>query len=846
MSAGLLALSSWRYMLGQPWQSALAVLGIALGVAVVVAIDLTQASARRAFDHATTGLAGSATHRITASGGMLDESVYTRLRRQGVTRAAAPILEARITLEAAEGRRIRLLGVDPIAEAGLRAVWFVAGDAPVTQLMTEPGTALISTTLAERLAPPAREALRVRAGSRRATLEVLGVIDEQRRTASLHSDDLVLVDIATAQELLEAAGKLSRIELRIDPAQAAAIAERLPPGVVIESIEAHRESLAEMTRAFHTNLTALSMLALIVGVFLIYNSQSFAIVQRRAQFATLRALGLRRRELLALVLGEALCYAAVGAAAGCLLGGVLARGLLQLVARTINDLYFRLSVTEVDLDPASLATGVLLALGGALIAALLPALAAARTEPRLGLNRAALEATALRIVRAAAWSSLAVAAAGTALLAMPSGGLGAGFAGLFLLLVAVALLTPAVLLLVARLLGALCAPARWPAPALAVRSIDASPSRTGTAAAVLTVAVATTVGIAIMVHSFRSSVSAWLDSVLQADYYVSAVSGNHSARPPLSLAVAEALAALPEVTSVTHVLGLDVAGGPGGRTRLNVYRLNEAARSGFQLLEVAMAPQAFWQAFEAGEVVMASEPYARHHGLRAGDTLTLVTPAGEREYRLGAVYRDYGSDRGNVAMSRAAFARHWDDPSVTGIGLYLDGEVDDAALRRRVAQVLPAAGDFDIVANATIKEMSLDVFDQTFAITEVLRVIATIVAMAGTFSALLAIQLERRRELAVLRAIGVGPRQMHGIVIGESALIGLTAGLLAVPAGIMVALCLVEVINERAFGWSMSLDLSAGQLAGAVLMALGAATLAGWYPARRSLRIEPAIAMRIE
>lgn len=840
----LLARNSLRYMQRQPWQSALAVLGITLGVAVVVAIDLTQASARRAFDYATAGLAGEATHRIIASGTTLPEQVYRDIRLDGRFRRAAPMVEGRLRVG---GTAVKLLGIDPLAEGALRDSWF-AGAAPdgetdlPTRLINEPGTVFISTPLRDRLdGLPARLEATNRAGP--VSLRPLGVLDPARRQPALHADELIVADIATAQELLGMAGRLSRIELALGDARAEALQALLPAGVVLQTLESQRATLGEMTGAFHTNLTALSLLALMVGVFLVYNAQSFAIVQRRTQFATLRAMGLRRGELLALVLVEALACGLAGAVLGCALGIVLARSLLHLVARTINDLYFRTSITGLELDPASLATGVVLAVAGALAAALVPALAAARTPPRLGLSRAALESGARRVVGLAVRLGAGAAVAGLALLLLPGGGLGAGFAGLFLLLSAVALFTPAVLLGLARLLGALAIIARHPAPALTVRSLGASPSRTGTAAAVLTVAVATTIGIGIMVDSFRGSVLDWLDAVLQADYYVSTATGEPGGG--LTLANVAALGRVAGVTDVTHVHRLEVIS-DSGPANLQVYRFNAPARAGFRFRELAMPRDAFWAALESDDTLMVSEPFASHQGVGAGDQLTLVTPAGPRAFSIGAVYQDYGSDRGSIATSRAVFDRYWRDDALTGIGVYVSAGTDEARLRADLRAALPPALTLDIISNSAIKALSLAVFDRTFAITEVLRVIAALVAMVGTFSALLAIQLERRRELAVLRAIGIGPRQLHGIVIGESALIGLAAGLLAVPAGIMVAVCLVEVINKRAFGWTMDMHIGAGEVLTGVLMAVAAATLAGWYPARRSLRIEPASAMRLE
>jgi len=842
----LLQRFSWRHAARHPWQVALAVLGIALGVAVVTAIDLTGASARRAMDLATDSVVGRTTHQIVGGSQGVAEQHYVALRRSGVVDAIAPVIDAGVRLSGNEGGRLRILGVDPVAEAPFRNFAGLSSDGPdALALMSEPGAVWLSAPAAGRLAVGPGETVAVSAQGRSFDLNVQAVLDGAAQAAALRGIELAVMDIASAQELLGMAGRLSRMDLVLSADRVAAVAAMLPPGLALVEAQSQREAQSRLTRAFQTNLQALSLMALLVGLFLIYNSQTFLVVQRRAQFGMLRALGVSRRQLATLVLTEAAILGAVGAVLGLAIGYTLAQVLLGLVIRTINDLYFTLSVGTVALDGMLLSKAAVLGILGSLAAALWPAREAARVSPRTALSRADLEVRAGRGAGTALWAGLALIAAGGVLLGLDLGGLPAAFAGLFLVVLGMAALMPAALVGVSRSAARIALVRRSPGMRLAFQGVEAALSRTGVAAAALMVAVATTVGVGVMVTSFRASVADWLDSFLRADYYVS-VAGQavEGAEPVLDIAVVRRLAALPDVRHVSHVRQVDLLG-PRGEEPVAVFGLNPEARGGFRFLAKEDGGD-LWQRFENRDTVFVTESYAYHHALDVGDGLSLRTPNGLVEFAVLAVYRDYGSDRGHLTLSRSTYDRHWRDPGVTGIGIYTGTGFDLRTLRAALAELVGEDAELDLVSSTRVRQASLEVFDRTFTITQVLRWLAGIIAFIGVLGALLAIQLERTRELGVLKAVGVTAGQLRAIVLGETALVGGVAGLLAAPAGLVIAGLLVHVINRRSFGWSMALDIDVSILAGGFLMGLTAALLAGIYPAARMARIQPAEALRTE
>ncbi|MGB6606135.1 MAG: FtsX-like permease family protein, partial [Steroidobacteraceae bacterium] len=617
---------------------------------------------------------------------------------------------------------------------------------------------------------------------------------------------------------------------------------QLPIGLELESTRREARATFAMTGAFTTNLKAMSLLALLVGILLIYGAVSFSVVQRRAIFGVLRALGATRTQVLTLVLGEAALLGIVGAACGVLFGIVIGRGLIGLVSQTINDLYFVVAVRGVTVPPAAILGALALGVATALVAALLPAVEVAYSTPRLGLERAVLEqrATQLALRLLAVGVLLAAAAAVTVWLSGRS--LFGGFAALFLLLLGVAAATPAVLRALAqaaaRVTGRLSPLAR-----LACGDIGASLSRTGIAVAALGMALAAMIGVAIMVESFRESLHAWLIRTMRADIYVSAPGpGSGSPGEGLEPQAVQALLGVPGVNAHSETRRA-VVGSPYGELDLNAVRLAPASYAALDFTQ-GEAREA-WAGFAHGDILI-SEPLAWRLRLAPHDMLTLTTASGPRAFTVAGVYREYGNDRGEVLISLDEYRRLWLDPGIGSLGLYL---APGAEATRMVARLRAAAHGRQallIRSNADIRALSMRIFDRTFVITRVLYWLAAGVAAVGLLSALLAWELQRGRELALLRALGLTPAATFVLVVAQTLFMGGAALAVAVPAGLATAVVLTDVINRRAFGWQFDLHLRAAQFGNALWLALAAALLAGLYPAWRSARAPIAVGLREE
>jgi putative ABC transport system permease protein len=388
----VLALISLRSLVRHPWQTWPSLAGIALGVAVVVAVDLANQSARNAFALSVERVAGRATHQIEGAGNGIPDSVYAALRLGPGLGPAAPVVEGQVLIG---GQPFTLLGLDTFAAQRLHAGDLGPEAASLLPLLTEPGALLLGPPDARRLGLAPGRAVSVEAAGARHAGRVVGLLEGRDGAAP---EGLAVADIATAQELLGRIGTIDRIDLILTPQEAEHLGGRLPPGLRLGPAAQRTQALAEMTRAFHSNLTAMSPLALLVGGFIIDNTMTFAVLQRRPMLGTLRTLGVTRAELIRMVLAEALALALIGSLADLGLGIAVGSGLLQLVTQTINDLYFNLRVRTLTIDPWSLVKGAGAGTIVALVATLGPALEAARSQPGDVLRRQALEQAGQRLV----------------------------------------------------------------------------------------------------------------------------------------------------------------------------------------------------------------------------------------------------------------------------------------------------------------------------------------------------------------------------------------------------------------------------------------------------------------
>lgn len=875
----LLYRSSWRYFLKHPVHLLFSVLGVALGVALVVGIDIASQSARQGFYLSSQSITGQASHRIINSGHMLPEAIYAQLRNELGLRKVAPLIKQAVWITAQNTRssnnkqkmntRIsaQLVGIDPFSEAEIRTwqqgmIDSLPGDS-LQRLLSETNTVLVASDFLNKYHLGVGDTLSLTVNEQQQQLIIIGIFNAPE-VYQTQLNNWLISDISTVQELLAVPGAITQIDLLLDAGSSRKIAQikqLLPEGVQLVKVSEHAEAISQLSQSFELNLSALSLLGLLVAMFLIYNTMMFSVVQRRDLLARLRVVGVSRKELFRLVLSEAFIIAVAATAAGLLIGIALAQILLYFVTRTINDLYYVLQVTQLHWNYFILFKALALGIGATLLSALIPAIEAAYTRPAMALQRSELENKIRRLSRWLVLPGLLAFLLVYLLLQVKvseqSNGMLIAVFSVFILIAGFICLLP----LFSRYLLALLAILmkyffKLPGK-IAVNNIVRSYSRSIVAIAALSISVSSALGIGIMVDSFRYTVDDWLLGYLKADYYISQMNNNASSEIITLIDPVEKqlISRLSQLSGVEYISSnqevrffID-----GQYHQLTVLDIPEKSFNAFNFKQGdARIAQKSWFNEDA---VIVSEPYAYKHGLTVGDSIYLPRAkkdnnAFRQPFTITGIYYHYGSEQGVINMSRATYKRHWQHNKYNALGLYVSDDVLLEEHKRdefeQQVQEIISSQALQFISRQKLHSNSLVIFDRTFKITNVLKLLVVFVSFVGILTALMAIELERGREYAILRVTGLTGKQLAALVYIETITMGIVAAILAMPMGIALAYLLIEVINYRSFGWSMQFILPWSEFVIAAGLAILSAFLAAIYPARHLAELRPAFAMRGE
>jgi putative ABC transport system permease protein len=845
----VLRLLHWPFWKRAPLEVMLPALGVALGVAAIVAVDLAGASAVESFRDTVRRLDGRTTDRVV--GDPVPDDLARRLARVPGVEAAAPVVERMALYTEGEGAALRLLGIDPLAEGDVRTLGAVqSGDGRrLRDLMGRPGALAVSGAFLDRHGLRVDDSLPLAVGAYRRPAFVTARLPAEVGGVPVPAD-LAVGDIATVQELAGSFGGVDRVDLVIpDSARAAAlprVSALLLPGTRLERPGSEAERLERTLSAFRANIRALSYLALFVSFFLIYNGQLLAVLRRRPLIGTARCLGATRAQVLGGWLGEALVTGLVGVGLGLGLGILFARPALRQVARTASDLYGATGSDTLAILPATLVKAALVGLAFTLLSALMPALEAAATPPAHTSARSGVEIATRRRRRRAPWLALPLLGACVLALAWPAAGAAAGYVAAICLALAAALLVP---LAVDRILAAFLfrrGGRGWSLLSLAAANIRANTSRTGVALAALTIALSMAVAMGTLVGSFRQELERWIEGSVRGDVYVSPL-GLEADRRGATLPpdLPDRLRALPGVAEVATYRERSVRV-RGRDTFLAAIDARVArSRSDWSLLSGGSAA-AFFDGLERGEAGV-SEALHRKTGIEAGDRIAVALGAAVESLTVAGVYRDYSTESGIVLVDRAALlARGLDLGPPRSVALYVKPGVDAGAM---ASAVRGAAGNelgLLVRTNEELKSRALAIFERTFAITRVLQMVGLVVAAIGILGALLAMLLERTRELATLRALGLTRAQLARLFLGESTLLAAFAWAFALVTGGLLAWILLSVINVRSFGWALEYRVPWSTWGIALAASLAASWAATLWPLRRLARMDAAPLLREE
>ncbi len=817
-------------------RTALTVFAVGLGVGVVVAIDLAGQAAAGSFHSSLESLAGKADLQLSATGG-LPQALLGRLVQLPYSFDFSPRTADFASIDG-KGEALPFIGIDLIGHS-------------LQQNLTGNGFSDEASRLdvgdpiwvGERLGLHVGERVRLLINDRMHAFTVRGVL--RRRAGEVSEDTAIVADIGLAQIVTGKIGKLDDIDVKVPPGHDIAywqslLRKQLPASVNIDTEGSRTDENRKMLAAFRWNLHVLSYIALIVGAFLIYNTISVSVVRRRNEIGIARALGMTREAVTLGFLAEALFYGLLGSLLGLAIGRVMAIGAVQLVGNTVQALYVSSQPAPVEFSVPGIAMALVIGIGVSVLAALAPALEAARVAPVEAMARGREEYTTKVRSRRTIWLAVVMFAAAGVSSQLPPVERQPIFAYLsaMLLIGGTALVIPNMVMLFAQVTNRAVAKIFGVEALLALRGLRASIGRTSVLTGALATAIAMTASVGIMVGSFRDTVSLWMNNQLKADLYLrpagSAAADRH---PTMSANIAEAIERLPGVAAVDRfrVYPIFYEGLPASLAGGETSKRQTSASTRFLPGENRSA---ILSKLPTGDYAIVSEPFANKHRIHVGDAVHLSLAGARRSFQVLGIYYDYSTERGYIVLDRHTLLKYLPDRAASNLAVYLKPNADENKVRSAIGEVIAGRAVL-VFTNRRLRREAIAIFDRSFRITYALEAVAVIVAVLGIAGALLALVIDRRREFALLRFLGAAKNQVRRIILCEAGLLGLLATLIGLILGTLLSLILIFVINKQSFGWTIQFHWPLTLLAVALAGIYVATVIAGLYPARTATRMNP-------
>jgi putative ABC transport system permease protein len=838
----LFRLVSWPYVRKHAVRSALTIGGIVIGVAVFVAMRAANASVFDTFQHTLRRVAGATELQVSAGAAGFEEDVLERVQALPAIAVAAPVVEAVAATGIPGQGNVLILGIDMTGDRSLRDYDIESGDAAVIDdplvFLAQPDSLMVTADFAARngLSAGARVPLETVVG--RKDFVVRGVL-KSGGLSSAFGGNIAIMDVYAAQHVFGRGRRFDRIDIALTPgvqlqqAEAALRAE-LGPGFQVQTPASRGQSFQSLLRIYRLMLRFSSVAALLIGMFIIYNSFAVAVTERRREIGILRALGASRRQVALLFVGESAIGGLLGSALGVMVGYALAGVVAGRAAAFLKGVFgIDQGAISVDVEPRLIALAIGIGTLTSIAAASWPARSAATVDPIKALQKGRVQVISAGNSRIRMIVAAVTAATGFALIAVTRT-LPLFYAGYACVMIAALLLTPALSLWLVRALAPLMVRLRPVEGALAIDSLIAAPRRTSATVAALMLAIALAIGIGGAARATYANINEWAVAALNPDFFVTPSPSLTQRDYRFPDSMTSELAVLDGIRQVQRMRQprIDFRGTPLLFMATDV----EAVSRTSPRKPLEGSSRDMYRAAAAGQAVIGSENFASLNGLHVGDTVEFLTPSGPLRLPLAGVVRDYSDQQGSVMVDVSLYRKHWHDDSVDFFRVYLTPGADASAVKENILRRFSNDRRLFVLSSGEVREYIEGLTDQWFGMTRAQIVVAVLVAVLGIVNSLTVTIADRRRELGVLRAVGGLRSQVRGAIWMEALTIALVGVLLGLALGAVHLYCVLEISYRDYPGLQFDYMYPFGVALLLFPIMLGAAVVAALGPAESVVR----------
>lgn len=848
----LIRLVTLRYLRAAAVRTLLTIFGIVLGVAVVIAFEVVNESVRASFRGTIDRVAGKTALTVGEGTGIAEELLEVVRGVPGVAVAVPVIRET--ARDVKTGTQLTVFGIDTVTDSKVRDYEVTAEDVRIEDelgFLNDPRGVIITATYAQRNGLKVGDVIELETANGVAEFNVRGTL-APRGVAKIFGGDLLLMDVYAAQIAFGRDRRFDYIDVVPEPgAQVAELAELIGKAVdhkaEVARPERRTEEAEQIMSGFTLGLSVASLVAIAVGAFIVYNALAIAVAQRRKEIGILRAIGVTRRQITVLFVGEGLLIGLIGSVVGIFAGVLLARASLAMVGDTLSQVYVQVQLDDITLAPAQLVIGLCVGMGVSFLAAFFPANRAAHIEPATAMRKKFdIADVGVPQGSTALWLGAASAAVTvlTAIFAHAQESALIGYAAIGFFAQTAAFLAVVIARVVAQVARRLTL-RRGPVLRMGVTGFERNAGRNAVAIAALGIALANVTTAGMFVGSFQQTTERWVDRTLRADVFVFAgrqVAGR--IERPISQAVR------PELHAVTGVEFVDAQRVTRQRFRgqpffVHAYDVVSYSRYN-QLAVVEGEVDDALKQLAQGTGVLASETFMRQFKLRLGDVCTLQTVQGPRPFRIALVYADYSTQLGTLTMMRDVYVSYFNDSLVDAYSVYVAKGVSVESVRRGIADSVGTKYRLMAIANGEFKKEIRAVIDRSFSLMNALQLVAIIVALLGIVNTLVVSVIDRRMEIGIFKAIGAARGQVQQMFMVEAWLLGFASSVLGIAFGTATSIYLVKELMWFQIGQQLTWHFSAVTVLETFLLAQLVALLGAWLPTRAAAKLDVVEALSYE
>jgi putative ABC transport system permease protein len=845
MFAALSQISA-RQWLAHRLRVLLTLLGIALGVGVYFAVSTANTALLDSLALTVERLAGQSTLEVSAGESGFPEAILDRVRATAGVALAQPVIEVIVHTGFADEGNLLILGVDTTGDQQLRQYQFDLSQSQLADPLTflaQPYSILLSRAYADRHGLRTGDRVPIFTAHGRRDFTVQGLF-KPTGIGAVFGGNIAVMDIYSAQVVFQRGRNFDRIDLKNTPdtpieTLKARLRARLSPGLEVIEPQLRGQALENTVTAMRVGMLITSFIALLVGVYLIFNSFTIAINQRWKEIGILRALGVERRRINAIFLLEALAMGVIGSMAG-IVGGFFSAALTNRVMGSIAAAVYGVVSTAVapSLHTNLLLTALALGIAASLAGAWFPARAASHLDPILALHN--IEARQQENTLGWRRFGLGVLLMLTSSLLIGFSparvGMSSQFAFAALLLLGLVILMPVLVHWAARLLRPLLDWLGGSEGALAADAMIQSPRRSAATVGALTISLMFVFSTGAYIQSYRHMIDRWTNRVLNADLFVATSALLRSTSYHFSEDLGRRIAAQPEVRRVENV-----------RFTLIPYRGDSAALIAIEMDGfLARAGQAVGggnattmrDLLPKGDGLLISKNFAARWGNRVGERLRLDSPNGVLELPILGILEDYRSDKGAIFLDRALYKRYWRDDTVDFVDITLQPGQNPIAVKHRIEQLTADSEHALVYTNAEFRGWIASLVDQFFLLNDLQLVIAVLVAIVGIANTLLISATERRREFGILRALGGLRSQIRKLVLLEAVAIAIVGVLIGAVAALFNIQFMSHTVSTVLAGYDVPYTFPWILVLASLPVVAVVSLLAAWLPARRAMQVQ--------